>query len=152
MIESNTRLNYNLHDTVFWIQDMGVPNATNATSGMTMLVRGGVNVAMKKFGGHHGPDGYYYNDCPRTVLALSPDRKTAYMVVVDGLPSNRAGIKFPKLGTFLVQKLHVGWAYNQDGGGSRRPVDEAVRHGIEPELRLHPSGHLRHDAHVKGTA
>lgn len=118
VIESNTSLNYREGDTVMWTQDFGIPNAINVVSGMTQLVKNGVNIGLKKFGGHRGPDGYYYNDCPRTVLALSPNRQVAYMVVVDGLPANRAGIKFAKLGTFLVQRLHVGWAFNLDGGGS----------------------------------
>jgi len=116
VIESNVTLDYRVGDQVAWVQDFGIPNVTSVVSGMTQVVRNGVNLGVKKFGGHDGPDGYYYNDCPRTVLALRGS--TAFMVVVDGLPSNRAGIKFPKLGTFLVQHLHADAAFNLDGGGS----------------------------------
>ncbi len=54
---------------------------------------------------------------PRTAIGLSQDKKTLYLVVVDGRSTTSAGMKCSELGA-LLQGLGAYNALNLDGGGS----------------------------------
>lgn len=54
---------------------------------------------------------------PRTVVAVSKDKKTIHFITVDGRQSHSKGMNIPELANYLVS-LGVDTAINLDGGGS----------------------------------
>lgn len=54
---------------------------------------------------------------PRTVVAVSKDKKTVHFITVDGRQSHSAGMNMSQLADYLVS-LGVDTAINLDGGGS----------------------------------
>lgn len=120
-LESDTPIPFTPGETVTWSQSFNdLRGVTDVISGMSHVVQGGVNIAKQQSGGSGdmARDGYYYDPCPRTVLGVSADGGTAYLVAVDGLPGNQAGVRFPRLGSFLTEVIGLDSAFNLDGGGS----------------------------------
>ncbi|MDA1320882.1 MAG: phosphodiester glycosidase family protein [Proteobacteria bacterium] len=65
---------------------------------------------------------------PRTAIGVSADRKTAWIVVVDGRQTSRAGQTLPELADLFVG-LGAADAINLDGGGSSTlAVDDGQGH------------------------
>lgn len=81
------------------------------TSGMYDLVRDGKKVD------HSACTEDLCNRHPRTVVGLSQDKKTLFLVVVDGRRPGSRGMNFGELSDLLL-KLGAHNAMNLDGGGS----------------------------------
>ena len=104
------------------------PDVRTAVSGFTFILRDGKWCPQKrKNTGIH----------PRTFFGLSRDRKTLYLVTVDGRqPGYSEGMEL-KEGADLLLRLGAYDAINMDGGGSTTMV--LVRKD-KPELANRPSG------------
>ena len=103
------------------------PDVRTAVSGFTFILRGGKWCPQeKKYAGRH----------PRTFFGLSQNRKTLYLVTVDGRqPGYSEGMEL-KEGADLLRRLGAYDAINMDGGGSTTMV--LVRQD-KPELVNCPS-------------
>ncbi|GMV38717.1 MAG: hypothetical protein AMXMBFR64_04330 [Myxococcales bacterium] len=86
------------------------PGATEVVSGRPLIVKDGAVPAINC-------TSHYCELHPRTAVGLSKDRRTLYLVVVDGRTTKSIGVTCKKLGAILVDLgAHVG--LNLDGGGS----------------------------------
>ena len=104
------------------------PDVRTAVSGFTFILRGGKWCPQKrKYTGLH----------PRTFFGLSQDRKTLYLVTVDGRRKGYSEGMELKEGADLLRRLGAYDAINMDGGGSTTMV--LVRQD-KPELVNRPSG------------
>jgi hypothetical protein len=83
----------------------------NLVSGHPLIVRDGTAIREYSCSSH------YCQRHPRTAIGLSRDRRTMYLVVVDGRSSRSAGMTLAELAV-LVQGLGAHEALNLDGGGS----------------------------------
>ena len=103
------------------------PDVRLAVSGFTFILRGGKPCPQKRDAARH----------PRTFFGLSQDRKTLYLVTVDGRqPGYSEGMTLAE-GAELLRRLGACDAINMDGGGSTTMV--LVRKN-KPELVNRPSG------------
>lgn len=96
------------------------PHVHTIISGGTLILSHG-KVVVDNPGGkncdiYKCPDGYYGGKCPRTALGVKGHY--AYIVVVDGKPSNRAGIRLKPLALIMKRRFGIDGAVNLDGGGS----------------------------------
>lgn len=99
-----------------------------AISGKPELVRDGVEL-------HAGAgDSRCWLRHPRTALGLSRDRKTLWLVVVDGRTEASRGMTCSELGT-LLHELGAWDAINLDGGGSSELFVEGLGVVNEPSDR-----------------
>jgi hypothetical protein len=83
-----------------------------AVGGFPKLVADGVALSSYSSAPDHCPDRH-----PRTAVGLSRDRRTLWLVVVDGRSSSSAGMTCYELGDLMVG-LGADTALNLDGGGS----------------------------------
>lgn len=83
------------------------PNIREAVSGNVMVLKGGEVVPHAKDTARH----------PRSVVALSRDRKTLFLVAIDGRQIASRGATYAELGE-LLKRLGAEDALNLDGGGS----------------------------------
>jgi hypothetical protein len=95
------------------------PKARYAVSGNAMVLLDGTIVANDKDGTRH----------PRSVVGLSADNKTLYLVAVDGRQAGYSmGANMFELGT-LLKNIGAANAINLDGGGSTAMVIKDIRTG-----------------------
>lgn len=103
------------------------PNTRYAVSGNALVLKAGQIVATDAAGARH----------PRTVVGLSEDRKTLWLVVVDGRQDGHSrGASMLELGE-LLKKLGAHDALNVDGGGSTAMVVKDLRtgtHGVANQV------------------
>jgi len=103
---------------VFVVDDQGRPdildkvqalpaNIREAVSGNVIVLKGGEIVQHAKDTARH----------PRSVIALSRDRKTLFLVAIDGRQVTSRGATYAELGE-LLKRLGAEDALNLDGGGS----------------------------------
>jgi Phosphodiester glycosidase len=105
--------------------------ATEAVSAGPRLLTAGANTPLP-------PYEFSRDDAkgPRTAFGLSADRKTAWLVVIDGRQAGYSmGASLPEL-TALFRELGASDAINLDGGGSSAMV--VAGKGGEPELLSRP--------------
>jgi len=99
-----------------------VPQNTTAEDWMNATVSGwpALVVGCEALTGSElpGSDAFTRAPHPRTAVGLSRDRKTLYLVVVDGRRTGAPGLTLAKLARFLAERLEVCSAINLDGGGS----------------------------------
>ncbi len=103
------------------------PNTRYAVSGNTLALKAGQIVATDPAGVRH----------PRTVVGLSEDRKTLWLVVIDGRQEGHSrGATMLEVGE-LLKKLGAHDALNVDGGGSTAMVVKDLRtgtHGVANQV------------------
>lgn len=68
---------------------------------------------------------------PRTALGLSADRKTMWLVVVEGRQGSLTGLSLSDT-TGVLKRLGAEWALNLDGGGSSSMVIDGQRVSRRP--------------------
>jgi len=83
-----------------------------AVGGYPKLVKGGVALSS-----YSSAPSHCTSLNPRSAVGLSEDRRTLWMVVVDGRSSSSDGMTCPELGDLMVD-LGADTALNLDGGGS----------------------------------
>ena len=84
---------------------------TEAVSGFAQIVKDGTAIQSYDCSGH------FCQRHPRTAVGLSQDRRTLYMMVIDGRTGISIGVTLKELATFM-QELGAYDAVNLDGGGS----------------------------------
>jgi len=87
----------------------------SAISGWPMLVNGCRALTASEL---PGSDAFTRSPHARTAVGISKDKKTLYLVVVDGRKNEAAGVTLAALGEFMEEELGVCTALNLDGGGS----------------------------------
>lgn len=113
--------------------DIDIEKIQTAISGGAILVQNG---EIPKFS--HNLTGSH----PRTAIGISEDKKTLYLVTVDGRQKNSIGMTQTELSEFLIEK-NIYTALNLDGGGSTTMVAQKLGDNFLSIINSPSDGTLR---------
>lgn len=95
----------------------GLEKLWQMVSGFPVILKNGVNYALKGYAEEGGSASFATDRHPRTAAGISADSNYLFLVVVDGRQTISRGMSLPELADFFI-KIGAYNAVNLDGGGS----------------------------------
>lgn len=109
----------NIGDTIKLVINLqpGLNNLWQMVSGFPIILKNGINYALKGYAEEGGSASFATDRHPRTAAGISADSNYLFLVVVDGRQTISRGMSLPEFADFLI-RIGAHNAVNLDGGGS----------------------------------